>query len=75
MGKKYLNLLDLLKQTGFTFEEIATMIGLTRKGLYNKIYGITQFTVIEIITIQNLINGTLGKKYTLEQLLDIKKDD
>ena len=71
----YLKLLDLLKETGFTFEETSKAIGLTRKGLYNKIYNKTQFTCEEMKAMQKLINGTLRKKYTLDQLFDIKKDD
>ncbi len=71
----YLKLLDLLKETGFTFEETSKAIGLTRKGLYNKIYNKTQFTCEEMKALQKLINGTLRKKYTLDQLFDIKKDD
>lgn len=71
----FLKLLDLLKETGFTFEETAKAIGITRKGLYNKIYNKTQFTCEEMKALQKLINGTLRKKYTLDQLFDIKKDD
>ena len=64
----YLKLLDLLKETGFTFEETSKAIGLTRKGLYNKIYNKTQFTCEEMKALQKLINGTLNENYILEDI-------
>ena len=66
----YSTLLELLKETGYSFEEVAKVLGVTRQALYNKIYKKTKFKIDEMIVLQNLINGTLKKKYTLEKIFD-----
>lgn len=68
MNSKYLKLLDLLKETGFTLEEVANCMNISRQSLYNKIYGLRTWKFDEMITLKNIINGTLNKNYILEDI-------
>lgn len=66
----FFKLLDLLKETGFTFEEIALNLGVTRQTLYNKIYGISPWKLEEMEVLKNIINGTVNEKYTIEDIFE-----
>ena len=68
MNLKYLKLLELLKETGFTFEEVANCLNISRQSLYNKVYGLSTWKIDEMMTLKNIINGTLNENYILEDI-------
>lgn len=68
MNSKYLKLLELLKETGFTFEEVANCLNISRQSLYNKVYGLSTWKIDEMMTLKNMINGTLNENYILEDI-------
>lgn len=58
------NLIAELKKKGITNKAVSTLIGCTEKTLQNKLNGVTEFTLSEVLS----INENLLPEFTLQYL-------
>ena len=58
------NLIVELKKKGITFKAVANLIGCSEKTFQNKVYGVTEFTLSEVLS----INENLLPEFTLQYL-------
>ncbi len=71
MGVKkviYPNLIAELSRNGITYTSLAKALGISRAAMYKKLDGVTNFTLKDITTIQEVINANSNGGYTLDYL-------
>lgn len=72
MGSKkalYPNLVAELARQGLTITKLADKLGMSRNNLYNKLWGVTNFTLKDITAIQEILKAADSNgDYTLEYL-------
>ncbi len=72
MGSKkvlYPNLMAEIARLGLTISSLADKLGMSRTNLYNKLYGVTNFTLKDIIAIQEVLKAADSNgDYTLDYL-------
>lgn len=75
MGNKkvlYPNLLAELARQSISVAKLAELLGMSRTNLYNKLYGITNFTLKDITAIQDILKAADSNgDYTLDYLFCI----
>jgi hypothetical protein len=66
MNKMYKELFCKMKMRKLSQGEVAQQIGISRKALYNKIFGISDFTATEMFTLRDKFfpNETLDDLFT-----------
>ena len=65
------NLIAEMARAGLLYKEMAEKIGIGEVAYSNKIKGITDWKVTEMVAIQKIINEKLGTSYTLDYLFKI----
>ncbi len=65
----YPNLVAEMARQGLTVTKLAKMLGMSRTNLYNKLYGIINFTLKDITAIQEILKvADSNGDYTLDYL-------
>lgn len=65
----YPNLVAELARLGLTMTKLAELLGMSRTNLYNKVCGITNFTLKDITAIQEILKAADSNgDYTLDYL-------
>lgn len=75
MGKRtalYPNLIAELARRSMTLTELAERLGISRATLYNKLYGISNLTLKDITTIQEILKSDNDGDLSLDYLFQTK---
>lgn len=65
----YPNLMAEMARLGLTITSLADKLGMSRTNLYNKLYGVTNFTLKDITAIQEVLKAADSNgDYTLDYL-------
>lgn len=65
----YPNLVAEMARRGLTITKLAKLLNMSRVNLYNKLYGITNFTLKDITAIQEILKAADSNgDYTLDYL-------
>ena len=70
----YPNLVAELARHGITITNLAERLGMSRNNLYNKLYGVTNFTLKDLIAIQEVLKSVDSSgDYSLDYLFSSLK--